>query len=208
MPDRVTVTNGGAPFEHATDEVDVNGQGLAHVPYVKLVGGANGDTTPIPGTASGLGVVPRVDVLPIRVAAAGLTNVAYTAGDQVGTQFTLANAARVSGGTGRITNVVLIDQQDIIGAYDVMFFRASTTLAADNAAFSISDADAINNFVGVAQLPGAVDIGGNRVAQATNLSIRYDCAATSLFAALICRFGHGGFPTAALLTLLVTVERD
>lgn len=132
---------------------------------------------------------------------------AYTAGDQVGSLITLSDAARVSGGGGVIVGVTLIDQSDIIGAYDVVFFDASVTLASNNAAFSISDADSLT-VVGLVQLAGAFDIGNNRVAQAYNIAVPYICSGgTSLFAALICRVGHTFFTSGALLQLNVYVER-
>lgn len=150
------------------------------------------------------------DVIRIAVASSGLTTAAtsYSAGDQVGAIFTLANAARASGGTGRILGVVLLDDADIIGPYDVVFSRASITLAADNAAYAISDADAAN-VVAVVPLSGAWDLGNNRIAQAHNLSIPYDCSGgTSLYASLIARAAHTFFAAADDLTLQVFVERD
>lgn len=148
------------------------------------------------------------DCARIAVGVTGVTTAttAYTAGDQVGTLISLTNAARYSGGTGTITSVTLIDQSDIAGAYDVIFFRASVTLAADNAAFAISDADSLN-IAGYIQLAGMIDIGNNRVASAYNLAIPYDCSGgTTLYAALITRVGHTFFTAGALPQLNVFVE--
>lgn len=156
------------------------------------------------------GLLARRDLVRVAVNSGGLTTsvTAYTAGDQVGTQFTIAGVARASGGTGTIVGVTLTDANDIIGAYDVIFTRASITLATDNAAYAISDADALN-VIGISQLAGAFDIGNNRVAQAFNLAIPYDCSGgTSLFAGLICRVGHTFFTAATDLQLTVWVERN
>jgi hypothetical protein len=175
--------------------------------------GSDGDYSAVAVAADGhLQVETHADQLRIQTVSSGLTilTTAYTAGDQVGPMFTLANAARVSGGTGRITGVTLMDESDIIGAYDVVFCRSNITLAADNAAFAISDADALN-VVGLVPLAGAYDIGGNRLAQAFNLNIPYDClGGTSLFAALITRVGHSFFSVGGVdsLALTVWVERD
>lgn len=161
------------------------------------------DTNPLPVSA-------RRDLLAVRVLSGGLTiaTTAYTAGDQVGTQFAVASAARASGGTGTIIGVTLTDVNDIIGAYDVVFSNASITLAADNAAYAISDADSLK-VIGIAQLAGAFDIGNNRIAQAFNLAIPYDCSgSTSLFAGLICRVGHTFFTAVTDLQLTVWVERN
>lgn len=209
MADNVAIT-AGAGTTIATDEVAVNGGSSGHVQFVKLVDGTSNGTGGIPGDANGLYVVPRVDTLRIAVDSGGLTiaTTAYTAGDQVGTQFTLASAARASGGTGRIASVVLTSAADIIGAYDVVFMRSSITLAADNAAFAISDADA-NAVLGIVQLAGAFDIGNNRIAQAHNLAIPYDCSGgTSLYAALITRASHTFFGAVTDLQLQVFVERN
>lgn len=150
-----------------------------------------------------------VDQLKISVQSSGLTTAttAYTAGDQVGTLFTLTNAATYTGGTGRITKVMLVDAADIIGAYDVVFYNTSVILAADNAAYSVSDSDQL--FIeAVVPLSGGFDLGANHIAQALNLRVPYTCSATSLYAALICRFGHTFFGAATNLQLIVDVERD
>lgn len=150
------------------------------------------------------------DVLRISVQSSGLTTAAtaYTAGDQVGAQFTFANASRASDGYGYIVGCTLISAADIIGAYDVVVTRASITLASDNAAYSISDSDALQ-VVGIIQLTGAFDIGANRVAQAQNLRIPYDCSGgTSLYAGLITRSGHTFFGAATDLQLILHVERQ
>lgn len=173
--------------------------------------GADGDYSAMSVTSTGeLRIMAHRDVQRIAVGVTGVTTsvTAYTAGDQVGGQISLSNAARASGGTGIITGVCLIDQSDIIGAYDVVFSRASITPAADNAAFAISDADSLN-VVGVAQLAGSFDIGNNRIAQAYNLAIPYDCSGgTTLYANLITRVGHTFFTAGALPQLNVFVERN
>lgn len=211
MADNVTVDNGGlTDYVVSSDEVDM-GAGTGHVAYVKLVDGTNGSTIPITAPDGSLNVEARRDTLFSQITSAGLTTAttAYTAGDQVGTLFTITDAARASGGTGRIKAVMLHDEQDIIGPYDVVFFRSSVTLAADNAAFSLSDADA-NLVCQLAQLAGAYDLTNNRIAQAQNLDLPYACTGgTSLYAALICRAGHTFFSGGVgSLKLDVSLERD
>lgn len=176
---------------------------------MKLASGTAADTTRIGGETRGLWVVAHRDTQIIDVQSAGLTTAAtaYTAGDQVGTQFTLANAARVSGEGGTIVGVELIDAADIIGAYDVVFYNSSVTVATDNAAFGVSDADVLKQ-VGIASLT-AFDTGANRAAQCFNLAIPYICnGGTSLFAGLVCRVGHTFFGAVGNLQLKVLVERN
>lgn len=171
----------------------------------------DGDYSAISVDSTGnMNTLSRRDLQRIAVGVTGVTTAttAYVAGDQVGTLVTVANAARVTGGGGMIVGVTLIDQSDIIGAYDVVFFDSSVTLAADNAAFAISDADSLK-IVAIAQLAGAFDITNNRIAQAYNLAIPYVCSGgSSLYAALITRAGHTFFTAGALPQLNVYVERN
>lgn len=207
MADNVAITAGsGTPI--ATDEVAVNGGTTAHVQYVKLVDGTGNGTNGVPGSADGLYVIPRRDLLEISVTSSGLTTAttAYTSGDQMGAGFTFANAARTSGGHGYITGVTLVSAADNIGAVDVVFFDSAVTLAGDNAVFAISDADALK-FICYVTLQGAYDIGNNRVAQANNIAIPYKCATTSLYAGLICRGGWTFFGAVTDLQMNVYVER-
>jgi hypothetical protein len=171
----------------------------------------DGDYSAISVSSTGeMQTLARRDLQRIAVGVTGVTTAttAYVAGDQVGTQITLANAARLSGGSGTIVGATLIDQSDIIGAYDLVIFDSSVTLAADNAAFAISDADSLK-IVALIQLAGAFDLTNNRVAQAYNLAIPYVCSGgTSLFAALITRAGHTFFTAGALPQVNVYVERN
>lgn len=152
---------------------------------------------------------PRPNMARIAIASGGLTTsvTAYSVGDQVGTIFNLTNAVRDSGGFGEIRAMSLLDVNDIIGAYDVVLFNASVTLAADNAAFTLSDSDAAS-VVDIVSLPFALDIGANRFSSLSGLSVPYNCVGTtSLFAALICRTAHTFFTAATDLTLGITVVR-
>lgn len=202
-----------AAFTRAEDAAHTDGDhGILALGVREYAGaGTDGDYSAIAVAATGEArVMAHRDLKRIAVDSGGLTTIttSYTAGDQVGNQFTLANAARVSGGTGTIVGVTLTDANDIIGAYDVVITRASVTLAADNAAYSISDADA-KNVVGVIQLSGAWDLTNNRIAQAFNIAIPYDCSGgTSLYAGLITRYGHGVFAAVTDLQLVVWVERN
>ena len=171
----------------------------------------DGDYSAISVSGTGeMQTLARRDLARISVGVTGVTTAttAYTAGDQVGTIITIANAARISGGSGTIVGATLIDQSDIIGAYDVVIFDSSATLATDNAAFAITDADSLK-IVALIQLAGAFDLTNNRIAQSYNLAIPYVCSgSTSLFAALITRAGHTFFTTGQLPQLNVYVERN
>lgn len=170
----------------------------------------DGDYAAISVSSTGeMQTLARRDLQRISVGVTGVTTAttSYSAGDQVGTLISLSNAARVTGGGGTIVGVTLIDPSDIIGAYDVVFFDTTVTLASDNAAFAISDTDALE-VVGIVQLAGAFDIGNNRVAQSWSMALPYTCTSTTLYAALLCRVGHTFFTAGALPQLVVYVERN
>lgn len=213
MADNPTINNsGGTPFVAAADEITVSGSpGAGQVQYVKLVDGTNGGTEPVAGDSQGLWTVPRYATIRIPVTSGGLTTAAtaYTAGDQVGTLFTFANAARATGLTGKITGASLVSAADTIGTFDLLIFRDTLTLAADNAAFAISDADSLK-YLWTLPLLGAIDIGNNRVAQSDPTRRAYDCAGTSLYGALITRTAIAATPFAAATDIQLTlfVELD
>ena len=210
MADGVAIT-AGSGTTIATDDVTVNGV-AGHVQYVKLVDGSVNGTDGVPGTAQGLAIVNRRDLVRIADTSASaeltIASTSYSAGDQVGVMFEFANAARASGGTGTLVGLQLTSAADIIGAYDVVLFRSNITLAANNAAFAISDADALD-VIGIVQLAGAFDLGANRIGQAFNLALPYDCSGgTTLYAALITRANHTFFDAHTDLQLTAWVERN
>ncbi|CAB4197160.1 hypothetical protein UFOVP1304_34 [uncultured Caudovirales phage] len=171
---------------------------------------ADGNYSAISVDSTGnMNTLARRDLQRIAVTVAGTSITAYASGDQVGTLCTLANAARLSGGTGVIVGVSLQGYNDQMGSWDVIFFdNPSVTLAADNAVFNIAtDADILES-VAIVPLAGSYDLGANRVAQAYNLAVPYLCSGgTSLYAALLTR---GGFTNASgeVLQLVVYVERN
>jgi hypothetical protein len=157
-------------------------------------------------------VVSRPITVPVRVTSSGLTTAttAYSQGDQMGTIFTIPNASKITGGTGTILSARVLDKADVITNLRLHFFRASVTLAADNAAFAVSDADMDASFIDYVTLDAAVDLGGNRAASAKNIGLGYDCAATSLFCAIenTTTGGHTFFGAATDLQLLVHLLLD
>lgn len=171
---------------------------------------ADGDYAAISVSSTGeMQTLARRDLQRISVAVPGTSTSSYTAGDQVGTLCTIANAARISGGTGMIVGVSLQGYNDAMGSFDVVFFDSgSVTLAGDNAVFNLAtDADILSS-VAVVPLGGSYDLGANRVAQTYNLAVPYVCSGgTSLYATLITRntWTNGAGDT---LQLVVYVERN
>lgn len=144
----------------------------------------------------------------IQVTSGGLTTAttAYSANDQVGTLFTVTNMALASGGGGYIESILLSDEAAIIGQYRAWIFRASVTLAADNAAFSLSDADAqllVGPPIDLGPVYGAV----NNNSSGWLGSIPYDCSGgTSLYVALQTLAGHTFFGATTNLKLTLTTS--
>ncbi len=162
--------------------------------------------------AGNVNVKSRKHKVKVAVTSGGLTTTAtaYTAGDQVGTQFTFAGCARDSGGYGTIVGVTLISAADTIGPMDLILFNQSVTLSGgDNGAFAISDADALF-YEAYIPLSSYYDIGNNRICYANNLAIPYKCNATSLFGGLITRAAIAATPFAAVTDIQVNlyVELD
>lgn len=116
----------------------------------------------------------------------GVTNAIYAAGDQFGTIIEITNAVRATGGTGWINSMLYYDNDDVQGALDWYFFHDTVTLAADNAAYAVSDTDARKRLFG-SYMTYVVDDGANRFGQVAGVSIPYFCTATSLYLALIAR---------------------
>lgn len=209
MSDDVAIT-AGAGTTIKTDEVAVNGGASGHVQFVKLVDGTANGTDGLPGSAArGLTVDPRPNLSRLTQTSAGLTtaSTAYTAGDQLGSQWSFTSAARSSGGAGIIRAAALLDKADVIGGVDVYLFRASITPASDNAAVSFSDSD-MDSWIGTIQLPYADDTGANRAAYAGGLQVPYDCSGgTTLYAATVTRSGHTFFGATSDLRLSLFVEQ-
>jgi len=159
------------------------------------------------GSYGDLNTLRRADLVKLSNTSAGLTTATttYAIGDQTGTIFTLPNAARLSNGGGTVVGITLIDSSDVIGAMDVVLFDSSVTLAADNAAFSISDSDA-NKIIALVPLAGATDIGNNRIAQSFNLAVPYICSGgNTLYAALITRSNNAVYSNSGVTSLLLNV---
>lgn len=152
----------------------------------------------------------RPSVLRTRVASAGLTiaTTAYAVGDQAGTMLSFTSAATANGGTGTIMSAVLLDKADVGVDYRLHFFRANATVAADNAAFAISDADA-QDHCGLVAMPSMVDIGNNRISTLGNIGLGYDTGAgTTLYVAIETRTANAVYAAATDLNLTLTLILD
>lgn len=111
---------------------------------------------------------------------------AYASGDQLGGLQTLTGALRVSGGTGVLENITVLDKDKEASAMTIFFFDDSPTVASsDNAALSISDAEMADKCIGHVSL-AAIDyksISGSSIATVRNVGLALKAASgTSLYA--------------------------
>lgn len=136
----------------------------------------------------------------------------YAAGDALGGLLTFANAARVAGGGGCITKVVVIDKDQELTPVDLVLFDRQFVPTADNAPFDPSNAD-LNNCIGYIDVPATdyVDFVDNSVATKASglrMPFDYDLAGTSLFGQM--RIAGGATPTytsTSDVRVKITVER-
>lgn len=100
----------------------------------------------------------KIDVIVVSVVPV-LTNFgagAYSSGDQLGAVNTITNACADTKGTVRIQSIVVVDIDKQNQPIDIFFFSDSPTLAsADNAAFSLLDAQMFLKCRGVVQISAA-----------------------------------------------------
>lgn len=147
-----------------------------------------------------------IDIVQQPTITAGL----YAAGDALGLMVTFANTARVAGGGGTITKVVVIDEAGQLAPIDVVFFNQTFTATADNAPFDPSDADMANNigYIDVAATDYA-DFVDNSVAAKTSglrMPFDYDLVGTSLFAQMVVR-STPTYTATDDITIKITVRR-
>lgn len=144
----------------------------------------------------------------VQVTSGGLTTAttAYTTGDQVGTQFTVANAALATGGGGYIEAAWVNDETAIVGNLRLWVFNASVTPASDNAAFSISDADAEKLACPPIELGPALSAGLSNTPYWIG-SMPFVASATSLFVLIQTLSGHTFFGATTSLKLNLLIAR-
>lgn len=88
---------------------------------------------------------------------------AYAAGDVLAATQEITTAMREFGGTGIWTSLMVIDKDDQGKSMKVYLFESTVTFGTENAAVSISDADAAK-LLGIADVSSYEDLGGVQVA--------------------------------------------
>lgn len=137
----------------------------------------------------------------LRATSSGLTiaTTAYTSGDQLGAalSFQLGEPATDQGvAVAEVHHVIVTDKAAALGACELWLFQATApTLAADNAAFSIADAD-LANLVGIFPCSDVYTTALNKVALWTSTSVPRPVTTNKtgvLHGALVTRSGHTFF---------------
>jgi len=120
---------------------------------------------------------------------------AYASGDVLADTQEIAGAMRSANGKGLLQSIVLLDEDDQTAAgIDVVFLKSNTSLGTENAAPSISDANA-REVLGIVSVASGdwIDLGGAKLATVRNIALPVQAATdtTSVYVALITR----GTPT-------------
>ena len=126
---------------------------------------------------------------------------AYASGDVLAETQEIANAVPTPGGATALHSLMVIDKDDQGQGLDLVFFSADVSLGAENAAVSISDADAVA-ILGIVSVAASdfIDLGGCRVAsiKSIGLALRAADASRSIYVAAISR-GTGTYSAAGLV---------
>ena len=165
-----------------------------------LLGGVEEDGTEVPLAVGGHSVVKEVTL--------SLDTNQYASGDVLAATQEIASALRLSGGSGVLHSVVVLDKDDQGEALDLVFLSANGAIGTENAAVSVSDAVA-DTIIGVVEVAAGdfVDLVNSQIAVKTSLGMVIEVASgTSLYVAAISR-GTGTY-TAAGVTLKVGIIQD
>jgi hypothetical protein len=125
----------------------------------------------------------------VTVAQTVTASSAYTSGNAVGGLITLANASRVSAGSGLIQSIIVNSKSAQTTQIDVVLFNAnpSGSTCTDKTAISVAAAD-FDKVLGVAHVTDWTSLGTPSVGQAQNLAMPFALASgTSLYGCPVTR---------------------
>lgn len=173
--------------------------------------GTDGDWEPLQVSAGLLWVRPLGKMVTVTTTITRAANVtAYTAGDNVGSTdtggYTFTGCARVSGGSGIITDAIIEwnDETTTKLQGEIQLYDTAFTAVADNASFVVSDAEAIT-CVGV--IPFTLFDNGNQdIAHVQNLSIGFTTVGSAnLRFAVVARNGPTPIANSSTLTIRLKI---
>lgn len=223
MADNVAIT-AGSGTAIATDDV-----GSAHYQKIKIAIGADGAVdglldygqgamaaslpVAIASNQSAVAVTPGAtevhlgevggNTAIIEVTLSLDTNI-YASGDVLADTQEAATAVRVAAGKAILQSIVVVDKDDQGQAMDIVILETNVTLGVENAAVSISDANAVE-ICGIFNVSSGdyVDMGGVQVATLTNIGavVQAGTASTSLYVGAISR-GTGTYSASGVIVRL------
>lgn len=162
------------------------------------------------GSVRSLYVHPRPDTVipstPLNSANLTTASTSYSIGDTLGSGWTIPNAAKASGGTGRVIGIDLRDYADITSSIILWFAQGSITFGTDNLAPGISDTDSLK-LLGAIQV-AMNDLGGVRFGSVDSMSLPYVLDGTDLYVYATTQTAHTFFGAATDLRLRVHLTRD
>ncbi len=132
-----------------------------------------------------VGIVSQVSTLDATVTRPTDTN-AYAANDAWANStsapttggFSLTSAASSLGGSGKITDAIISASAGTALQGEIWLFDQAVTAINDNAAFTISDAEALT-LVGIIPFNCVVTTAANSVSYVTTIDIRFTCVGTA-----------------------------
>jgi len=132
---------------------------------------------------------------------------AYADGDVLAEVQEVSNALRTDGGSGLLQSVIVIDKSDQGEALDIYLFSDSASLGTENAAVSISDADAAK-IVARVEIGSSdyYDLGGVQVAVSSNLAMPLEVSSgTSIWLGVVSR-GTGTYSADGIVVRLGIIQ--
>ena len=218
---------GDVTLNAGTAEIGKLAAGTAAIGLVKVNDGTTTATVTITGgTNEGLAVAIIDDAgdalsfaAPAVLSATPTlsTTPAYEANEAMDTDdLEFANAAAVAGGTGHILRATFIDTDDLVhdGTYGAMYldvYSAAVTGMTENSAYAVTSAAIAATYVGTIDTDDGVwrDLGVAKVCTVkVSPPLPYNCAATTLFGALVAKTDASGVAAADGLIVKLHVVKD
>lgn len=192
--DKIAVSLYGKASAAGDKEILVDSDGHTQADILSITAGET-HVGQVGGEAARIAVTPTV------------TAGAYSANDAVGGVLTFANAARVSGGSGLIKSILIVDDAGQDAELELWLFDQSFTSPGDNAAWGATEAE-LHNLVGIIQsTDGDWMAAGTPSVCRIEVSQSYVLQATSMFGQLVTR----GTPTFAAtddVTVIIELIQD
>lgn len=125
----------------------------------------------------------------------------FASGDVIADTQACSNIMPVAGGAALLQSVILLDEDDVGTAIDLLFFSSVVVLGTENAVPSISDANC-RQYLGKVAVAAAdfADLGGVKVAEikGINMLLRAADGSRDIGVAAVCRSGTPTYSAAGV----------